>query len=222
MTRQIIFIVAVLMLAGLWLTPWASLGLAPFSAHMIVHMGIVAIAAPFLALAVAGSAVDPVARWPALFPPIPVSLVEFIVVWAWHTPALHHAARHAGFALFAEQSLFFLAGLWLWLAVFGGTGDERRGRAGSGVIALLLTSMHMTLLGALLALAPRPLFGRGAADAVDVQNVQNVLDTQAALADQHLGGAIMLLLGGVAYLTGGLWLTAGLLRKIDYRRGERL
>ena len=28
------------------------------------------------------------------------------------------------------------------------------------------------------------------------------------LHDQHLGGAIMLLVGGVSYLAGGLWLTA--------------
>jgi len=217
MTRPIIFIIAVLTLAALWLTPWASLGMAPFSAHMVVHMGIVAVAAPLLALGVAGSVVDPVARLPALFPPIPVSLAEFIVVWAWHTPALHHAARHPGIASLAEQGMFFLAGLWLWLAVFGGTRDERRGRAGSGVLALLLTSMHMTLLGALLALAPRPLFAHGTADATHGQNPLAL----AALADQHLGGAIMLLVGGVAYLAGGLWLTAGLLRRADYWRRAR-
>ena len=217
MTRPIIFIIAVLTLAALWLVPWASLGMAPFSAHMVVHMGIVAVAAPLLALGVAGSAVDPVVRLPALFPPIPVSLVEFIVVWVWHTPALHHAARHPGLASLAEQGMFFLAGLWLWLAVFGGTHDQRRGRAGSGVIALLLTFMHMTLLGALLALAPRPLFTHGTADAGNSQDALSL----AALADQHLGGAIMLLVGGVAYLAGGLWLTAGLLRRADYRRRAR-
>ncbi|MGZ8464590.1 MAG: cytochrome c oxidase assembly protein [Candidatus Binatia bacterium] len=215
MTRPIIFIIAVLTLAALWLTPWASLGMAPFSAHMVVHMGIVAVAAPLLALGVAGSALDPVARLPALFPPVPVSLVEFIVVWAWHTPALHHAARQPGLASLAEQGMFFLAGLWLWLAVVGGTGDERRGRAGSGVLALLLTSMHMTLLGVLLALAPRPLFAHDTADAT------HALDALAALADQQLGGAIMLLIGGVAYLAGGLWLTAGLLRRVDYRQRAR-
>ncbi len=217
MTRQIILILAVLTLAALWLTPWASLGMAPFSAHMVVHMGIVAVAAPLLALGIAGSALDPVARLPTLFPPIPVSLVEFIVVWAWHTPALHHAARHAGLASLAEQGMFFIAGLWLWLAVFGGSRDERRSRAGSGVIALLLTSMHMTLLGALLALAPRPLFTHGTTDARYGQDALAL----AALADQHLGGAIMLLVGGVAYLAGGLWLTAGLLRRVDYRRRAR-
>jgi putative membrane protein len=36
-----------------------------------------------------------------------------------------------------------------------------------------------------------------------------------ALEDQHLGGAIMLLVGGVSYLLGGLWLTMGLLRDLE-------
>lgn len=176
---------------------------------MIVHMGIVAVAAPLLALSLAGSTLDPVARAPALFPPIAVSLFEFIVVWVWHAPAMHHAARHSGWAFVAEQGLFLLAGAWLWLAVCGGAAAERHSRAASGVIALLLTSMHMTLLGALFALAPRPLFTHpgSAGD---------------PLADQHMGGAIMLLVGGLSYLAGGLWLTVGLLRSaVDPRRVAR-
>jgi putative membrane protein len=32
-----------------------------------------------------------------------------------------------------------------------------------------------------------------------------------AIDDQHLGGAIMLLIGGLSYLLGGLWLTGRLL-----------
>jgi cytochrome c oxidase assembly factor CtaG len=61
--------------------------------------------------------------------------------------------------------------------------------------------MHMTLLGALLALTPRPLYHRAEG-----------LTGLTPLDDQHLGGVIMLLVGGLSYLLGGLWLTAGLLR----------
>jgi hypothetical protein len=61
--------------------------------------------------------------------------------------------------------------------------------------------MHMTLLGALLALSPRPLYRHVAA-----------FGGLSPLQDQHLGGAIMLLVGGASYLLGGLWLTARLLR----------
>ena len=183
-----------LVLAAAWVVPWRDL-VPAFSAHMIMHMLVVAVAAPLLALGVAGRRWDPVARAPAWFPPIPLSIVELVVVWTWHAPSLHHAARHL---LWLEQLSFLVAGLLVWMSAFGG--DPRdRDRRGAGLVALLLTSMHMTLLGALLALSPRALYAHG------------------DLSDQHLGGAIMLLVGGISYLAGGLWIAVGLLR-----RGERV
>jgi putative membrane protein len=84
-------------------------------------------------------------------------------------------------------------------------GDAQRGgsRAGLGVLALLLTSMHMTLLGALLALPPRALYAH-------VHHAET--SGLTGLEDQHLGGAIMLVVGGASYLAGGLWLSACLLQ----------
>jgi putative membrane protein len=76
-------------------------------------------------------------------------------------------------------------------------------------VGLLLTSMHMTLLGALLALSPRPLYFHIAG-----------FSGLTPLEDQHLGGAIMLLVGGVSYLLGGLWLTVGLLKGIVLEPGD--
>lgn len=171
-------------------------GARGFAAHMTTHVAVVAVTAPLLALGVAGGRFDPVRRAPGWFPPVPLSLVELAVVWAWHSPALHGAARHHAAWRLVEQGSFLLAALAVWLAAFGGGAALRAERAGAGVVALLLTSMHMTLLGALLALAPRALY----ADC-------------GALDDQHLGGAVMLLVGGASYLLGGLWLTAGLLRR---------
>ena len=178
----------------------------PFSAHMSVHMAVVAVAAPLLAIAVAGGPWDPVQSRGWLFPPIPASIVEFIVVWSFHTPAMHHWVRHTAAGLFCEQALFFTGGLYLWMAALGGAPGQRDERAGSGVLALLLTSMHMTLLGALIALAPRPLFAHQGG---------------SVLADQQLGGAIMLLVGGVSYLVGGLALSARLVRANNDRSASK-
>jgi putative membrane protein len=190
---------AVLVIA--WFGPLPGLASQSFAAHMTMHMAVVAVAAPCLALALAGTAADPVRAAPRLVAPIQASLIEFLVVWAWHAPALHHAARHETWALVLEQASFLAAGLLLWIAACGGDRVQRRVRAGAGVVALLFTSMHMTLLGALFALASRPLFLHAPDDAL----------TGSSLADQHLGGAIMLLAGGTSYLLGGLWLTAGML-----------
>jgi putative membrane protein len=183
-----------LALAAAWFAPLPH----TFWAHMTAHMVVVAVAAPLLAAGVAGGPLDPVRRAPRVFDPIPASIVELVVVWAWHAPVLHHAARHSTAWFVAEQASFLASGLLLWLAAFGGGARPGGARRAAGVVGLLLTSMHMTLLGALLALAPRPLFEHGAGGAL------------SPLDDQHLGGAIMLVVGGAAYLAGGLWLMAGL------------
>jgi putative membrane protein len=189
-------------LASVWLGPLPDLAHHSFAAHMTMHIAVVAVAAPLIALAVSGTAVDPVCRVPHLFAPIAASLIELVIVWAWHVPALHHAARYQAWVLVVEQASFVGAGVLLWIAAIGGTREQRRLRAGGGVLALLFTSMHMTLLGALFALANRPLFQHAAESAPPL----------ASLADQHLGGAIMLFVGGASYLAGGLWLTAVMLR----------
>ena len=201
--RRALLLVGLLVLAAVWLGPLPGLAPRAFFAHMTMHVGVVAVAAPLLALGLAGSRLDPVRRAPGLLllAPIPASVVELAVVWAWHAPALHHAARHSLAGLVGEQSLFLLSGLLVWLSAFGGEARQRVERRGAGIVGLLLTAMHMTLLGALLALTPRPLYAHGEGFA-----------GLTPLEDQHLGGAIMLLVGGVSYLVGGLGLTAGLLR----------
>jgi putative membrane protein len=157
-------------------------------------MGVVAIAAPLLALGIGP-------RLPSsnVYLPLWASLVELVVVWAWHTPSLHELARHNGWAVFAEQGSFLATGLFLWITSFGVN------QRGSGIVALLLTAIHMTLLGALLALAPRILYAH----------------VHGGLNDQQAGGVIMLLLGGASYLAGGLWLAWGLLsQQVVQERGE--
>jgi putative membrane protein len=190
-------------LAFLWLGPLPELATGSFSAHMTLHMGVVAVAAPAIALGTAGRRWDPVRGAPRLFAPLAWSVLELLVVWAWHAPALHHAARSSAGVLWIEQASFLLSGLFLWLSAFGGGERERGARSASGVVALLLTSMHMTLLGALLALPPRALYLHDAATS-----------SLSALDEQHLGGAIMLAVGGVVYLAGGLTLSLELLKGV--------
>src|SRR5690606_25577673 len=158
----------------------------------------------------AGGRHDPVRRLPGVFAPVPASVVELLVVWGWHAPALHDAARSTAGALVLEQGMFLASGLLVWLAAFGGGAALRAERRAAGVVALLLTSMHMTLLGALLALPPRPLYAHVGAGG----------GTLTPLQDQHLGGAIMLTVGGAAYLAGGLALTVGLLRRPPFGARE--
>ena len=205
MKRWLLF-AGIALLALLWFAPLP----APhsFATHMAVHMGVVAVAAPLLAAGIADGPLDPARRWPggwmaAAWWPLFASVVEFVLVWGWHVPGLHLLARHDLLAYVLEQASFLGAGVLLWLAALGqGTGRVRE-RAGAGALALLLTATHMTLLGVLLATANRVLYAHGEAMA-------------GALWDQQLGGVLMLVIGGVAYLAGALVL---LLRLLD-RHGE--
>ena len=174
--------------------------------HMVLHLGLVLVAAPLLALGFGRAAARPGLPFgiaaALIFP-----LVEMLVVWAWHIPALHAAAalRPGAFAL--QQLTFLLAGLLVWLP---GLGTGRRAAA-SGAVALVASFVHMTMLGVLLALAPEPIYP------AEVCGGAFGLDT---LADQRLGGAIMAVAGGLVYLCGAIWSMSRLLQPRD--RSEAL
>ena len=170
--------------------------------HMAGHMIAVAVAAPLLAYGVAGTRYDPAERWPAFVTPLAMSVVELVVVWLWHLPALRLRVDMQPLALVMEQASFLAAGVLLWSAVLGTATGGASDRRAAGVAALLLTSMHMTLLGALIGLAPRPLYAA-------MHHAGGGLD---ALEDQQLGGVVMLLVGAASYFIGGLAMLAGLLR----------
>lgn len=187
-----------LLLAAIWLGPLLGAWRESFAAGMVAHMGVIAIAAPLIAIGLPD-------RWrpgrgmtPAL--PIAASLLELIAVWGWHAPAMRAAAESSLAATAAEQGTFLIVGILLWSTSLAASPE--RARAATGAAALLLTSIHMTLLGALLALSPRPLYGFG-----EVTCFGTVLE---AGQDQQLGGVIMLLVGAAAYVAGGLFLVARL------------
>jgi putative membrane protein len=186
-------------LALVWLGPLLGPWRESFAAHMVAHMGVVAIAAPLIAMGLPQ-------RWrpgPAMPPALPVvaSVAELVAVWGWHAPAMRAAAEASISATVAEQATFLAVGIALWWTSFAAPHVRAHAAAGAG--ALLLTSIHMTLLGALLALSPRPLYGTG-----EVTCFGLVLD---AGQDQQLGGVVMLLVGAVVYLAGGVTLVARLL-----------
>ena len=163
--------------------------------HMASHMIAVALAPPLLVCGLTGTALDPARRWPRAVTPVAMMLVELVTVWLWHVPALRESMRGSAALMAFEQLSFLAAGILLWFSVMATP------QRAAGVGALLLTSMHMTLLGALIGLAPRPLYSLHHSIGMD------------PMEDQQLGGVIMLLVGGASYLTGGLYLLGGLLRE---------
>jgi putative membrane protein len=164
---------------------------------MVAHMTVVAIASPLIAIGLPWRFGE---RMPAALPVL-ASLFELLAVWGWHAPAMREIAEASVSGTIAEQATFLFAGMFLWSTSFAA--PDSRIHAATGAGALLLTSIHMTLLGALLALSPRPLYG---SDAVSCFGV-----ALAAGQDQQLGGVVMLAVGAMVYLLGGISLVGRLL-----------
>lgn len=192
--RAAALLLGVAALAAAWIGPVHDLAERLFTGRMTRHVLVVAVAAPLLALALAPRLAGTRAGAALASAPVLLAAVEFAVMWGWHLPAAQSWARPP-LGLAAEQGSFLAASLALWL------GALLPGAALAGAGGLLLTSMHMTLLGALLTLAPRPLF-EGCGGALGL----------TPLADQALGGTLMLAVGPLVYLAGGVWLAARALR----------
>lgn len=194
--RRASLTLGLVLLAPIWAGPLLDAWRDSFAAHMLAHMGVVAIAAPLIAIGLSDR-LPPVAT----FTPLLASLVELIVVWGWHAPAARLWAESSTFATILEQASFLAAGLFLWLSCIGQR--EAPAHDASGAFALLLTSIHMTLLGALLSLASRALYGSD-----DVTCFGLILN---AGQDQALGEVMMLTIGAAVYLAGGVFLLGRLL-----------
>ncbi|WP_425274240.1 cytochrome c oxidase assembly protein [Paracoccus shanxieyensis] len=171
------------LLAAIWLIPLPDT--ARFPLHMLRHMVLVALAAPLLVLGF--PRLGRIFAMPALL----AAGLEFLLVWGWHLPAAHGAAYRLPGAFVLEQATFLLAGLFVWAGCLHG--PRLLGAAG-----LLLTSMHMTLLGALLTLAPRDLYASYCGTPPDPEG-------------QALGGMLMLAIGTPVYLLAGVALAASAL-----------
>jgi putative membrane protein len=191
---------AVLLLA--WAGPLPGMVTGSFAAHMVLHMVVVGIGVPLLAAGIGPLVAQRGWLGAQLALPIAASVLDLIVIWGWHAPALHHASRSLPWALAAEQASFALVSLLVWLVALGSTSQTRQSAALAGAMALFFTSMHMTLLGALIGLAPRSIY----------EHLHHT-DGLPALVDQQLGGVIMLGIGGIIYLAGGLVLMARVLQR---------
>lgn len=215
-----------LTLAVAMLTPLHPLGQVLFSAHMVQHELLMALAAPLLVL---GRPLVPLlwalpmrwrrrlggwtkvsavrGGWRTVSAPFAAWLLHAAALWLWHLPAPYTAAL-ASESMHALQHASFLGtGLLFWWALLHG----REGRMGYGasVFYLFATAMHSSALGALLTLAPSPWYGayEGATAAWGL----------TPLEDQQLAGLIMWIPAGFAYLVAGLVLVAAWMRESERR-----
>lgn len=204
-------------------TPLDPLGARLFSAHMVQHELLMVVAAPLLVLGrplvawlwafdlprrrVVGRAFQSrgwLSVWHLLSDPLVAWGLHAIVLWVWHVPAWFSAAlRHEGIHILQHTS-FLGSALLFWWAVLGH--DARVGRGtGIAVASLFTTMLHTAALGALLSLAPTPWY-------------EPYIATTQALGidpvdDQQLGGLVMWVPAGLAYVVTALALLGRMLAR---------
>jgi putative membrane protein len=194
-------------------SPLHWLGEHLFTFHMIEHEILMAISAPLLVMSrpigtllwslprggrlasgrfLRRPAVE--AAWQWLSTGRNATLLHGLAIWAWHAPFLFDAAV-VNVAVHRLQHLsFLLTAILFWWSVF------RRGDSGVGAWHLFITMLHTSVLGALMALAPRLLYEAETATAAEWG--------LTALEDQQLAGLIMWVPAGTVYAGAALALTA--------------
>jgi cytochrome c oxidase assembly factor CtaG len=198
-------------LAAALLSPLDAWAEGSFALHMVQHELLMVLAAPLLvmsrpleawtwalaprwrhALAALGRARPLAGLWRALTDPVGAWTFHAVALWAWHVPWLFSMAVRDPAVHALQHSCFLLSALAFWWSVLA----KGLQRAQAPALASLFTTMlHTGALGALLTFAPSPWYPHS--------DTLNLLGLDA-LEDQQLGGLVMWVPGGLAYLAAGL------------------
>ncbi len=168
--------VGVLVLA--FVSPLCALSSALFSARVVHHVLLIAVAAPLLAWA------RP-ARSDTTGPGLPFAIAA-AVLWAWHHPAAYDLALSHVAVYWLMQMTLLTSAVWFWRSIFAP--DRAPVLQITYVVA---TFAQMGMLGALLTFAPDALYMAHAIAPYDWG--------MTPLLDQQLGGLIMWVPAGIPY-----------------------
>jgi putative membrane protein len=172
--------VGVLFLA--FVSPLCALSSALFSARVVHHVLLVAVAAPLIGWA------RPAAR--AGGPGVPFSVAS-VTLWAWHLPTAYDLALSHVAVYWLMQITLLGSALWFWRAVFA----ESRSPV-QGLVFVVANFAQMGMLGAILTFAPGGLYAAHAIAPYDWG--------LTPLADQQLGGLIMWVPAGIPYAAAAI------------------
>ena len=205
-TQAVAFYAGWAIVAAAFISPLCSLSVALFSARVTQHMVLMLVAAPLLALGrpdlmLAGKTSPP--KWVAsASKPVAASLTFALFLWLWHAPAPYDASLRND-ALYWAMHLTLLGSAYIFW--HGHMVALTAGRKLLLALTSLATAMHMGLLGALITFSGQALYESHAYTTIPWG--------LPPLADQQLGGLIMWVPGGLAFVISGLWAGAGLLRQ---------
>jgi putative membrane protein len=170
---------------------------------MITHLSVVALAGPLIGYGIAASGSSFRQGRGASSILLVAMLCDMAVVLGWHLPTLHDLAARSWAIFTIEQITFLGVSLAVWYFAF-----QRRENAALGAFVLFMIFMHMTILGCILAIAPRLLYD---------PDVCLGAFGFSPLEDQRVGGILMASWGAGTYLIGAAVLLLRMLERYDAR-----
>jgi putative membrane protein len=190
------------------ISPLCNLGVALFSARAAQHVLLTTLAAPLLVLGSIGGMADRTALRPgAKREGLTLALSALVfaaVMWAWHLPVLYDATFNSTVVYWAMHATMLSSAVLLWSATLQRGGQ----RLFWSLSTILVTMLQMSLLGALITFAAKPLY------------VVHASTTWpwglSPLEDQQLGGLLMWVIGGVLVMAWAVLVFAQyLLREVS-------
>lgn len=210
-------------------SPLHQAGERSFTLHMIEHELIMLVATLLLAAShaggvlawglpaplrrtLAGSWKSPLASlWRGLTEPITATVIQAVVMWMWHAPALFDRALDNQAWHVAQHLSFVFASLIFWSSML----NPRRGGYLLSAACLFLTSLVEGALGALMALSTSPWYAAYAAMGVSGIGLDPT-------TDQQLAGLVMWIPGGLVHGAAALALLYRWLSTAEERHALRV
>jgi putative membrane protein len=203
------YMIGWLALAAALVSPLHWLGEHLFTFHMIEHEIVMVLAAPLIAAARPLGALlwglperlrmglsrllraRSIAQlWRFLTRPLNATVLHGVAIWVWHAPLLFDAAVTHDPVHRLQHLSFLLTALLFWWSLI------RRADYGVATGHLFVTMLHTSVLGALMALAPRVLYQAQTAEALQWG--------LTPLEDQQLAGVMMWVPAGTVYAGAAL------------------
>jgi putative membrane protein len=226
-TEALAFGTGLAVLAVMLVLPLHALGRLHFAPHMLEHGLMMMVVAPLLAAGRPGVpyllglpsswrgrigrllANDGVRRvWRKLVHPGAAWALHGGTFWLWHAPPLFEAALESEAVHYLQHVTLLATALLFWASLLPRRVDTRSRIV--AVFSLFTTSIHATLLGALLTLSPTVWYASYAGQSGGL----------SALEDQQLAGLIMWVPFGVVYMGAALIFLTAVLRE-DPAPGRR-
>jgi putative membrane protein len=219
-SRSWLFVAGWLVLTLSLISPLHQGGERSFALHMTEHELIMLLATMLLAAANAGGTLAwglpgvlrrrlggnwkaPLASaWQRLTEPITATILQSLVMWAWHAPSLFNRALESRGWHIAQHVSFIAASLLFWAAML----NVRRGGYLLSAACLFITSLVEGALGALMTFSSSPWYSAYAAMGLSGVGLDPV-------TDQRLAGLLMWIPGGLIHGAMAIALLYGWLRQ---------